>query len=329
MPPLPRTFPFICPSHNQPLHFVILPTKMAHHMRTKTTFKSGFVSIIGAPNVGKSTLLNRILGQKIAITSAKPQTTRNRIMGICHLPQAQLIFLDTPGIHRGKGVLNKRMVEVAMQVLADADLAILMIDGAGQGGNPDKMILQALRKEGVPVILAMNKVDLIKKKMVLPLIDRWRSAYPFEAIIPISALQGIQVDELVSEMIKLLPEGPRYYPEENLTDVSQRFIAAEVVREKVFRLTGDEIPYSVAVVVESFKERVDKDLVEIYATIYVERQSQKPIIIGKKGKMLKQIGEYARKDIEQMVGRKVFLRLWVQVRKNWTKDEKIIKGFGY
>ena len=302
---------------------------MTRHMRTKTIFKAGFISIIGAPNVGKSTLLNRILGQKISITSAKPQTTRNRIMGICHLPQAQLIFLDTPGIHHGKGVLNKRIVETAMQVLADADLTVLMIEGAGQGGNPDKMILQALKKEQVPVILAINKVDLIKKEMVLPLIDRWHRSYPFEAIIPISALLGIQIDDLVSEMIKLLPEGPKYYPEENLTDVSQRFIAAEVVREKVFRLTGDEIPYSVAVVVESFKERIGKNLIDIHATIYVERDSQKPIIIGNKGMMLKQIGEHARKDIEQMVGRKVFLRLWVRVRKNWTKDEKIVRGFGY
>ncbi|MEE9567000.1 MAG: GTPase Era [Desulfobacteria bacterium] len=296
---------------------------------TKTPFKSGFVAIIGAPNVGKSTLLNQLLGQKIAITSEKPQTTRHRILGIAHLPGAQLIFLDTPGIHRAKGPLNVRMVEVALKVLSDVDLVLFMTDAASPDDVSDEVILESLKKKNLPSILAINKVDLVNKEKLLPLMEQWDEAYPFRAIVPISALHRTQVDKLVTEMVTLLPEGPQYYPEESVTDMPERFIAAEMIREKVFRLTSQEIPYGVAVTVESFKERSEKHLIDIQATIHVERESQKPMIIGKGGKMLKQIGEQARKDIERMVGCKVFLKLWVRVQKRWTRDEKAIRRFGY
>lgn len=294
-----------------------------------TPFKSGFISIIGAPNVGKSTLLNRILGQKIAITSAKPQTTRNRIMGVRHLPEAQLIFLDTPGIHRAKGALNKRIVDIAVRALKDANLAVLMIDGPRRDDGSEAMLLEVIADSGVPVILAMNKVDSMEKTAVLPLIDKWRQAYSFQSIVPISALTGSQVDLLLQEMVNSLPEGPPYYPEETFTDVSQRFVASELIREKVFRCTGEEIPYAVAVVVDTFRQRPESDITDVAATIYVEKASQKPIIIGRKGRMLKRIGEQARKDIEEMIDGKVYLQLWVQVRKNWTKDEKMVRRFGY
>lgn len=298
-------------------------------MNTKTPFKSGFVAIIGAPNVGKSTLLNQLLGQKIAITSEKPQTTRHRILGVAHMPGAQLIFLDTPGIHRAKGPLNVRMVEVALKVLGDVDLVLFMTDAASPDDVSDEIILESLKKKNLPSILAINKVDLVNKEKLLPLMEQWDEAHAFHAIVPISALQRIQVDELAAEMVALLPEGPQYYPEESVTDMPERFIAAEMVREKVFRLTSQEIPYGVAVTVESFKERTEKNLIDIQATIHVERESQKPMIIGKGGKMLKQIGEQARVDIERMVGCKVFLKLWVRVQKRWTRDEKAIRRFGY
>ena len=298
-------------------------------MNTEIPHKSGFIAIIGAPNVGKSTLLNQLLGQKIAITSEKPQTTRHRILGVAHLPGAQLVFLDTPGIHRARGPLNVRMVEVALKVLGDVDLIVFIIDAASADNASEEIILESLKKRDLPVILAINKVDLVKKGKLLPLMEEWDAAYPFQTIVPISALNGTQIDELVKEMVALLPEGPKYYPEENITDMPERFIAAEMIREKVFRLTEQEIPYGVAVTVESFKERPGKNLVDIMATIHVERESQKPMIIGKGGKMLKRIGEQARIDIEQMVGRKVFLKLWVRVQKKWTRDAAAIRRFGY
>ncbi len=294
-----------------------------------TRFRSGFVAIIGAPNVGKSTLLNQLLGQKIAITSEKPQTTRHRILGVVHLPGAQLIFLDTPGIHRARGALNVRMVEVALKVLADVDLVVLITDAAIPDHASDEIILRSLRKRNLPVILGINKIDLVNKETLLPLIRHWHEAYPFRAIVPISAIERIQIDELVAEMIAVLPEGPRYYPEDSVTDLPERFIAAEMIREKVFRLTGQEIPYGVAVTIESFKERPEKNLIDIQATIHAERESQKPIIIGKAGSMLKRIGEQARMDIERMMGCKVFLKLWVRVQKKWTRDAVTIKRFGY
>ena len=289
-------------------------------------FKCG---IVGLPNVGKSTLLNQLLGQKIAITSQKPQTTRHRILGVAHLPGAQLVFLDTPGIHQAKGPLNRRIVEVALKVLGDVDIVVFITNAASPENSSDEIVLESLKKGNLPVILAINKVDLVKKAELLSLIGRWHEAYPFKAIVPISALQRIQIDELVAEMVAVLPEGPQYYPEDSVTDMSERFIAAEMIREKVFRLTSQEIPYGVAVTVESFKKRPEKSLIDIQATIHVEREAQKPIIIGKAGSMLRRIGKQARMDIERMVGCKVFLKLWVRVQKNWTHDTSAIKRFGY
>ena len=298
-------------------------------MNNETSFKSGFVGILGAPNVGKSTLLNQLLGQKIAITSEKPQTTRHRILGVAHQPGAQLIFLDTPGIHQASAPLNVRMVDVALKVLGDVDIVVFMTDAASPDDVSDQIILESVKKTSLPVILVINKIDLIDKDALLPLIDHWRDAYPFQAVVPISALQGVQIEVLLSEMIAALPEGPPYYPQESVTDLPERFIAAEMIREKVFRLTSQEVPYGVAVTVESFKKRPEKDLVDVRATIHVERDSQKPIIIGKGGRLLKHIGEQARQDIERLVGCKVFLKLWVRVQKKWTRDEKAIRRFGY
>ncbi|MGD9022963.1 MAG: GTPase Era [Deltaproteobacteria bacterium] len=298
-------------------------------MEHEGPFKSGFVAIIGAPNAGKSTLLNHLLGQKIAITSEKPQTTRHRILGILHLPTAQLIFVDTPGIHRAKGTLNVRMVEVALKSLEDADLVVFIIDAANPDNTSEEIILDSLKRRKIPAVLAINKIDLVRKDTLLPMMEQWHRAYSFHAIVPVSALRGVQIDELVQEMVAVLPEGPRYYPEDTVTDQPERFIASEMIREKVFRLTSQEIPYGVAVTVESFKERPEKNLIDIQATIHVERESQRPIIIGKEGKMLKQIGVQAREDIERMVGRKVFLTLWVRVQKKWTRDPAAVKRFGY
>lgn len=298
-------------------------------MSEDSSFRSGYIGIVGAPNVGKSTLLNQLLGQKIAITSEKPQTTRHRILGIAHRPEAQLIFLDTPGIHPAKGILNKRIVDIAVKALGDMDVVLVMTDWDSRHTQSNEIVLRALEKQSAPVVLAINKVDLLKKTTLLPLIERWHKVYPFRAIVPISALHRIQIDELISEVIQALPEGPRYYPEDTITDVPERVIAAEMIREKVFRMTGDEIPYAVAVTVESFKERPDKNLIDVQATIHVERVSQKSIVIGKGGRKIKQIGAAARKEIERMVGCTVFLELWVRVEKNWTRNERAVRRLGY
>ncbi len=290
-------------------------------------FKSGFVSIAGAPNVGKSTLLNRILGEKISITSKKAQTTRNRILGVLHRPAAQIVFLDTPGVHKARDELNVRMVDVAISSLGDADLILFMVDVTVPDPDSEAIVVKTLRKQKKPVILGLNKTDLIKKPLILTFIDKWAKAYPFEAVIPISAKHGDQVDDLLKEMEKALPNGPPYFPEDSVTDMPERFIAAEMIREKVFRFTGQEIPYSTAVTVDSFSEQ--GKLVKIHASIHVERDSQKGIIIGKGGLKLKQIGEEARKEIERMVGTQVFLRLFVRVQKNWSRDTKALRRFGY
>ncbi len=290
-------------------------------------FRSGFVALLGAPNVGKSTLLNRMLGQKISITSKKPQTTRNRILGVLHRPGAQLVFLDTPGIHRAKKPLNIRIVDVALATLADVDLVLLVTDVSSPDPDAEQILLQRLKKESMPVILVLNKIDLIPKPKLLELIERWSHAHVFKAVIPVSATQGTQIPTLIGAMEAVMPPGPPFFPEESLTDMSQRFIAAEMIREKAFRLTGEELPYAVAVTIDTFSETAK--LVKIHATIHVERDSQKGIIIGKKGSKLRQIGESARKDIEAMVGCKVFLKLFVRVQKNWSKDTKALRKFGY
>ena len=297
------------------------------------SFKSGFVAIIGRPNVGKSTLLNAILGEKIAIVSKKPQTTRNKIRGIKNIENAQIIFLDTPGIHTAKGYLNKFMVKEALSALEDVDCIIYMVEAAREVIEEELFIIENFKKVAPdgqpPVILCINKTDMAEKNKLLPLIDQYSKLYAFKEVIPLSATKGEGVDELLKLIIQLLPEGPKYFPEDILTDLPERFVAAEIVREKVFEFTKQEIPYSTAVVVDRFKENPQKKLVSISATINVERDSQKGIIIGKKGSMLKQIGTSARIDIERLLGTKVFLELFVKVQKDWTKDKKMLKEFGY
>lgn len=292
-------------------------------------FKSGFVAIAGAPNAGKSTLLNRILGGKISITSKKPQTTRNRILGIVHRPSSQLVFIDLPGVHKTKDPFNVRIVDLALSSIGDADLILVIADVANPDPNSENFIVKKLKEQKKPIILALNKIDLIKKSTLPAVIDKWAKAYSFDAVIPLSAKHGTQIEELLEAMEALLPKGPPFFPEDALTDLPERFIAAEMIREKVFRLTGQEIPYSTAVTVDSLSEEKKGALVKIHATIHLERNSQKGIIIGKNGSKLKKIGEEARKEIEKMVGSKVFLKLFVRVQKKWSKDTKALRRFGY
>ncbi|MDO9566927.1 MAG: GTPase Era [Candidatus Desulfaltia sp.] len=292
-------------------------------------FKSGFVVIVGAPNAGKSTLLNQMLGEKVSITSPKPQTTRNRIIGVVHRPFSQIVFIDTPGMHRAKGKLNVRIVDVALSSLGDVDIVLVLVDVSNQDPISEDFIIKQLKKKQRRVILVLNKIDLVDKSMLLAAIDKWSKAHPFEAIVPVSAKRGDQVEALLDSMESLLPQGPPFFPEDTLTDMPQRFIAAEMIREKVFRLTGQEIPYSTAVTIDSFSTKKGGALVMINATIHVERASQKGIIIGRGGSKLKEIGEQARKDIEKMVGSKVFLKLFVRVQKDWSNDTIALRNFGY
>jgi len=294
-----------------------------------TPFRSGFVSIIGRPNVGKSTLLNRILGEKIVITSDKPQTTRNRIQGIHNVPGAQIVFIDTPGIHQARSRLNKYMVDVALSAIREVDLILFLVEANQRPGEQEQEIIDLLAGATAPVFLVINKVDLTDKGRVLEGIAAYKDRYPFREIVPVSAGTGDGVGHLVELVRKALPEGPVYFSDDILTDLPERFIAAEIIREKVFRMTRDEIPYATAVEVDSFKEREDGGLVSIAATITVERDSQKGIIIGKKGAMLKKIGSSARNEIEKLLNTKVFLELFVRVRKDWSEDERMLKELGY
>lgn len=295
-----------------------------------SNFKSGYVAIVGAPNVGKSTLLNRFLGQKTAIVSPRPQTTRNRIVGILTQPQYQLIFLDTPGIHKPQKALGRFMLEAATGTLREVDIILLTIDDRSFPVDSDTaLVLENLRGISTPVILVVNKIDQIKKEALLPLMATYKDLHDFKAIVPISALTGEGLDLLLAEILTFIPPGSPYYPSDMITDQPERFVAAEIIREKIFRLTGQEIPYATAVIIDEFKENVGKQIVAISATIYVEKDSQKGILIGKGGSLLKKIGEAARKEIELMVGTKVFLKLWVKVFKGWTKSPEFIKQLGY
>jgi len=296
--------------------------------------RSGMVAIVGPPNAGKSTLMNYLLGQKISIVSHKPQTTRNRILGVVNGADYQIVFLDTPGLHKANQPLNREMVRIAMDSLKDVDAILYMIDVSlplpekVEKGKQQELLEQM---EGVvsPVILVLNKVDLQEKETLLPMIEKFTELYPFHSIMPLSALTGEGTDSVIDELLAILPKGPRYFPEDIPTDASERFLVAEIVREKLFILTGQEIPYSSAVTIESFKEDEIKKLTTIHATIILERSSQKGIVIGKGGKKLKSIGIAARKDIEKMLGQKVLLKLWVKVRKNWSKDERFLKELGF
>jgi GTP-binding protein Era len=295
----------------------------------KSQFKSGFISLIGRPNVGKSTLLNLLLGEKIAIISDKPQTTRNRILGIKNHPDGQIVFWDTPGIHRARSRLNQSMVKAALATYKEVDGICFIIEANRPFDDENDFILETLKTVEKPVLLVINKIDLIPKPDLLPTMDEYSRLRSFEQIIPISALLGEGVEVLVAEMLKILPAGPRLFPEEMITDLPERFLAAELIREKVFLRTREEVPYGTAVVIEEFKEREEKNLVVIKATIQVERESQKGILIGEKGRMLKEIGRQAREEIEALLGAKVFLELWVKVEKNWREDPAALRRLGY
>jgi GTP-binding protein Era len=295
----------------------------------KTEFKSGFVSLIGRPNTGKSTLLNLLLGEKISIISSKPQTTRNRILGIKNLPTGQIVFLDTPGVHYSRTKLNQAMVKVALATLQEVDIVCFLIEADRPDNEENDLILEDLKKVSKPVILVINKIDLVSKGRLLPIMERYSQLRSFEQIIPISALRGEGVDVLGAELLKILPEGPKFFPEDMITDLSERFLVSEFIREKVIQLTREEIPYSTAVEVEEFNEREEKNLIVIKAIIQVERESQKGILIGEKGRMLKEIGRLAREEIEAFLGARVFLELWVKVEKNWREDPRVLRRLGY
>jgi len=294
-------------------------------MAAEQKFKSGFISLIGRPNVGKSTLLNALLGEKIAIISDKPQTTRNRILGILNQPAAQMVFLDTPGIHKPMHRMNEVMVKTALATYGEVDVILVLVEATEKPGAGDKFIIETLSKVKTPVFLLINKVDLIKKEALLPLIRECSTLYPFAEIIPVSALKN-DLAGLVDSILKRLPQGPKYFPDDQLTDQPERFVVSEIIREKVFQLTKEEIPYSTAVVIEDMKE--EPDITRITATIYVERDSQKGILIGKGGAMLKRIGPLARQDAEKLLGVKVFLQLWVKVKKGWREDDRMLRNIG-
>ncbi|EMF0623603.1 GTPase Era [Enterococcus hirae] len=290
--------------------------------------KSGFVAIVGRPNVGKSTLLNRIVGQKIAIMSDKAQTTRNKIQGVYTTPEAQLIFIDTPGIHKPKHRLGDFMVESAYSALREVDAVLFMISADQKRGRGDDFIIERLKNVQSPVYLIINKIDKVHPDELLGIIEDYSAQMPFAQVVPISATEGNNVDRLMEVLIAEMPEGPQYFPDDQVTDHPEYFIVSELIREKVLFLTRDEVPHSVAVVVNSMK-RNENDKIQIQATIIVERDSQKGIIIGKGGKMLKEIGTKARKDIENLLGDKVFLELWVKVQKDWRDKRVYLQDFGY
>jgi GTP-binding protein Era len=291
--------------------------------------KCGYVALLGRPNVGKSTLLNRLIGRKIAIVSRKPQTTRNRILGILSGPGYQIVFLDTPGFHKPKHKLGEYMVNVSKRAAMDADVNVFMVDAAARPEEEFGFLEEMMPLASGTAILAINKVDLVRKQELLPLIDLYNKRFHFEEIVPISAISGDNVDRFLEVLIKYLPESQMpFYPEDFLTDLPERFIAAEIIREKILELTGEEVPHATAVLVQEFKER-GEDLIYIRADIIVEREGQKGIMIGEGGKMLKKIGSEARKEIEAEFGKRVYLDLWVKVRKNWRKDPVQLRSLGY
>ena len=291
-------------------------------------FKSGFVAIVGRPNVGKSTFMNYVLGQKIAIMSDKAQTTRNKIQGVYTNQDCQIVFLDTPGIHKPKHELGNFMVESAYSALKEVDAVLFMVNAAEKRGPGDDFIIEKLKKIKTPVFLVLNKIDLISPDELLDRVESYQETIPFAEIIPISVLQGNNVQELMTTLTNHLPEGPQYYPSDQITDHPEYFVVTELIREKILHLTKEEIPHSVAVTVDKMqKDEFDK--VHVYANIIVERPTQKGIIIGKGGKLLKEIGVRARKDIEQLLGNKVYLELWVKVEKDWRKKKSHLQDFGY
>ncbi|WP_070120635.1 GTPase Era [Bacillus marinisedimentorum] len=295
----------------------------------KQEFRSGFAAIIGRPNVGKSTFLNRVIGQKIAIMSDKPQTTRNKIQGVLTTDTSQMIFIDTPGIHKPKHRLGDFMMKTATNTLREVDLILFMVNAEEGFGRGEQFILDILEKTDQPVFLVINKIDQMHPDKLLPLIEGYKDRYPFKEIVPISALEGNNVNRLLETIEEYLPEGPQYYPADQVTDHPERFIIEELIREKVLHLTREEIPHSIAVIIDQIERREDGRSIYVAATIVVERSSQKGIIIGKQGKMLKEIGQRARQDIEALLGSNVFLELWVKVQKDWRNRMTQLRDFGY
>ena len=291
--------------------------------------KSGFISIIGRPNVGKSTFLNRVIGQKIAMMSDKPQTTRNKVQGVLTTNDTQFIFIDTPGIHKPKHKLGDFMMKVAQNTLKEVDLILFMVNAEEGFGRGEEFIIEKFQNVGTPIFLIINKIDRIHPDQLLDVIHSYKDKFNFAEIIPISALQGNNVETLLEQIKKYLPEGPQYYPADQVTDHPERFIISELIREKALHLTREEVPHSLAVVIEQIKKEDDKDMIHVMATIVVERNSQKGIIIGKQGQMLKEIGKRARKDIENLLGSKVFLELWVKVQKDWRNKAAQLRDYGF
>lgn len=292
-------------------------------------YKSGFISIIGRPNAGKSTFLNKVIGQKIAIMSDKPQTTRNKVQGVLTTDKQQIIFIDTPGINEPRHKLGDFMLKVAKNTLREVDAILLMVDSVDRIGKQDRYILEMLKGNETPVFLVMNKIDLIHPDKLLSVTEAFRKEYDFADVIPISALEGINIDGLLEVLTKHLPEGPQYYPADQVTDHPERFIISELIREKVLHLTHEEIPHSIAVVIEKIKREEDSEKIRVTATIMVERESQKGMVIGKKGVLLKEVGVRARKDIEMLLGSKVYLELWVKVQRDWRNKQVHLRDFGF
>lgn len=292
-------------------------------------YKSGFISIIGRPNVGKSTFLNRVIGQKIAIMSDKPQTTRNKVQGVYTTNDSQMIFIDTPGIHKPKHKLGDFMMKIAQNTLREVDIVLFMINAEEGYGRGDEFIIEKLKGVTTPVFLVLNKIDQLHPDDILPLIEQYNALHDFAAVVPISALEGNNVETLVSVIRKELPEGPQYYPADQVTDHPERFIVSELIREKALHLTREEIPHSLAVVIEKISTRDNGNVIDVMATIVVERDSQKGIVIGKQGGMLKEIGKRARVDIENLLGSKVYLELWVKVQKDWRNKLSNLRDFGF
>jgi GTP-binding protein Era len=294
----------------------------------KKEFKSGFVAIIGRPNVGKSTLMNQIIGQKIAIMSDKPQTTRNKIHGVYTSDNGQIVFLDTPGIHKPTSKLGDYMSKVAHGTLGEVDAVLFLVDVADGIGGGDRYIIEQLKHIETPVILVLNKIDLVQPEALLAIITNYKDLYNFAEIVPVSALKGNNVTTLLEQIIRYLPEGPQYYPADQITDHPEQFVCAELVREKILHMTREEIPHSIAVQIEDM--RVEPNgIVHISAVIFVERESQKGIVIGKQGALLKEIGRQARRDIETLLGSKTFLELWVKVKKDWRNQDRVLRDLGF
>ena len=290
--------------------------------------KSGLVSFVGRPNAGKSTLLNRIVGHKLAIVSDKPQTTRTRIVGVKNYPEGQVVFVDTPGVHKPTHRMNVRMVDLALESMRDVDLVTLVVDVSVKEGPGDRRMLEMMKDLTAPVILVLNKVDLINKNRLLPILDHYQQAHAFVEFVPLSALDGTNVDTLETLFLQHLPEGEPLYPPDYVTDQPERFMAAEIVREQVLRLTRDELPHSTAVLIDRFDEPGDDNRYSIYATILVERESQKPIVIGKGGSMIKEIGTTARAELERYLSARVYLDLRVKVKSEWRDDERVLDEMG-